>query len=369
MTIANSLASLGNNLTQRLHSLHQRALSVAPALSRVAFALYDNKTDLLKTYIHSTHQGHALTHYQFKLSDSPSLSKIAESAEPRLIENIQETLSNKATHSQWLLEQGYRSSYTVPLYNRGEFIGVLFFDADQCDVFDLQLQKELLLISNLIAMALALEFDAIRSITASTEVANEFIHLRDFETGAHLERMALYTQLIANQLAEKYQLTDEYIERVYRAAPLHDIGKIGIPDSILLKPGKLDQQEWQNMQSHVEKGEHIAERILHSLCLNDCINSKLIINVIGQHHEFLDGSGYPRQLSGDEISLEARMVTVADIFDALTSSRPYKHAWSLQDAFDELYRMVELGKIDINCVDALAAQQQQILSIIKQHQD
>lgn len=218
-------------------------------------------------------------------------------------------------------------------------------------------------------MTVAMEVDAIKTIVASTEVANEFIHLRDFETGAHLERMALYTRLIACYLSEKYQLDDEYIERLYRAAPLHDVGKIGISDNILFKPDKLDPEQWQIMQSHVEKGEHITKRVLASLGLENCTESQLIIDVITQHHEFLDGSGYPRRLKGEQVSLEARIVAVADIFDALTSERPYKKAWSIDNAIEKLYKMASTGKLAKECVDALVSQKLKIKSIMQMHQD
>jgi len=369
MIVMESITSLGNTMTQRLGALHQKALVMAPSLERVAFAIYEQKTDLLKTYIHSTRNGTALTSYQFPLRDSKSLMNIAETGQPRLIRDIGKTLRENSQHSQWVLNQGYKSSFTVPIYNKGELLGLVFFDSNEVDMFDLSIQKELILLCNLIAMTVALEVDAVKTIVASTEVANEFIHLRDFETGAHLERMARYTRLIACHLSEKHQLDDEYIERLYRAAPLHDVGKIGISDSILFKPDRLEPEQWQIMQSHVKKGEHIAKRVLASLGLENCAESQLIVNVIAQHHEFLDGSGYPRQLKGEQVSLEARIVTVADIFDALTSERPYKKAWSFDRAIEELYNMASTGKLAKECVDALVSQKTQIKSIMQMYQD
>ncbi len=144
---------------------------------------------------------------------------------------------------------------------------------------------------------------------------------KDNETGLHVIRMSYYSQLIA----ESYSNNDEWIETVFLASPMHDIGKIGIPDRILLKPGKLDAEEWEIMKRHSEYGcEIIGDHDSDLLTM-----AKIIAE---SHHEKWNGKGYPHGLSGDDIPLPARIVAIADVFDALTSERPYKEEWPIDKA-------------------------------------
>jgi putative two-component system response regulator len=154
---------------------------------------------------------------------------------------------------------------------------------------------------------------------------------KDNETGLHVIRMSLYSKLLA--LAAGF--SEETADNLLHAAPMHDIGKIGIPDHILLKPGKLDEAEWEVMRRHPEIGleiigEHESELLLAAA------------TIALTHHEKWDGSGYPNGLKGDEIPLIGRIVAVADVFDALTSERPYKNAWSVENALT--YMQNESGK-------------------------
>jgi len=204
---------------------------------------------------------------------------------------------------------------------------------------------------------------------SSTRLARDFANMRDFETGAHLDRMARYARIIAKSLAPLYGLSDEFVEHVGLFAPLHDIGKIGIPDHILLKPGKLDAEERKIIESHVEKGGEIIDRIIHDFGLYEMPQLDLLRNIVLCHHEYLDGSGYPRGLKGDEIPLEARIITVADIFDALSCLRPYKQRWSAENALNELQSMVDAGQLDATCVAALEQNMDRIKEITTRFSD
>jgi HD-GYP domain-containing protein (c-di-GMP phosphodiesterase class II) len=139
---------------------------------------------------------------------------------------------------------------------------------------------------------------------------------------------------------------------VFLFAPLHDVGKIAIPDRILLKPGRLSDAEFQLMKTHVAKGVAIIDTIAHSFGIGATQHVELLRNIVEFHHEAVDGSGYLQGRAGSDIPLEARIVTVADVFDALTTTRPYKPAWSTEDAFRLLGELAG-SKFDAACVAAL----------------
>jgi response regulator RpfG family c-di-GMP phosphodiesterase len=153
---------------------------------------------------------------------------------------------------------------------------------------------------------------------------------RDQETGQHLERVSEYCRLIAESLVRRGchidVLTPRYILDLERSAPLHDIGKVGIPDSILLKRGKLSASEWEIMKSHSEIGAETLRSVARSQHTQSYLAMGLDIALC--HHEKWDGSGYPAGLVAQAIPLAARILALADVYDALTTVRPYKHAWS-----------------------------------------
>lgn len=180
---------------------------------------------------------------------------------------------------------------------------------------------------------------------------------RDPETGAHIQRMAHYSQIIARGL----DLGPAMEKLVLEAAPMHDVGKIGIPDYILLKPGKLTPEEFEVMKGHARLGYEL---------LKDS-GSEILragAEVAMSHHEKYDGSGYPFGLKGTQIPQLGRIVAVADVFDALTSERPYKRAWSLDDAcrFLEERRSKHFDPL---CVEAFLAGWEDILEIRQRFRD
>ncbi|PCJ29891.1 MAG: two-component system response regulator [Gammaproteobacteria bacterium] len=145
---------------------------------------------------------------------------------------------------------------------------------------------------------------------------------KDNETGNHIIRMSQYSRLLA--IAKG--LPDSEVELIFLAAPMHDIGKIAIPDYVLLKPGKLNAEEWEIMKTHVIRGYELLSGS------DDVPLMKTARNIALTHHEKWDGSGYPYGISGEEIPLEGRICAICDVFDALTSERPYKKAWSVEEA-------------------------------------
>jgi putative two-component system response regulator len=174
---------------------------------------------------------------------------------------------------------------------------------------------------------------------------------RDPETGAHVLRMAHYSKLIAQRLG----LPEVFQDLLFHSAPMHDIGKVGTPDNILLKPGKLTDDEMVIMRQHAEIGHEI---------LRDSPSPVLQMAAIIalSHHERFDGSGYPQGLVGHDIPLAGRIVAVADVFDALTSERPYKRAWPVEEAVKYMRDQAE-KHFDPSCVDVFFSDLNEVLRI------
>lgn len=180
---------------------------------------------------------------------------------------------------------------------------------------------------------------------------------RDPETGQHLLRMANYSKLIARELG----LSESEQELILEAAPMHDIGKVATPDAILLKQGKLTDEEFVIMKQHAMTGYSI-------LSGSDSLLIRTAATMALSHHEKFDGSGYPNHLKGEEIPLHGRIVAVADVFDALTSARPYKKAWSI-DAAAKFLQDHSPSHFDPKCVDAFFCAWNEMLEIQARYKD
>jgi HD-GYP domain-containing protein (c-di-GMP phosphodiesterase class II) len=258
----------------------------------------------------------------------------------------------KAEHAQRLRKEGYRSSYTVPMYHRGRFFGFIFFNSKKPGFFTHSVTHHLLVHAELIALLLIFEFRAVETLQAAVSTARQISAQRDTGTGQHLDRMSRFARVVALELATEKGLSDEYIEYLFQFAPLHDIGKVAIPDSILLSAHSLEAEELMVMRSHVDKGVQIIDHMIHSFDLQSLHYTEILRNIVAYHHEAWDGSGYPMGLRGEEIPLEARIVALADVFDALTSRRSYKQAWSVEEAISFIAEGAGT-KFDAVCVEAL----------------
>ncbi len=180
---------------------------------------------------------------------------------------------------------------------------------------------------------------------------------RDHETGAHIIRMSHFCRIIA----ETFGFSDEKSNLLFQTAPMHDIGKIGIPDHILLKKGRLTLQEAKTMQKHTIIGAKILGE--HE---SEILREARIIALY--HHEKWDGSGYPNHLLGEQIPVEARIVGIADVFDALISKRPYKQAWQPDEAFE--YIVSNKGRLfDPELVSVFSHSREKILSVMNKFQN
>jgi putative two-component system response regulator len=201
-------------------------------------------------------------------------------------------------------------------------------------------------------------FEKIKAASLDTiyrlSMAAEF---RDDDTGAHIKRMSLYTAAIARSMG----LTEHAIENILYAAPMHDLGKIGIADLILLKPAGLTPAEWEIMKQHTLIGAKILKG-------SDAEFIRLGEVIALSHHEKWDGSGYPTGLKGIEIPIACRITAIADVFDALTTKRPYKEAFSVEKSL-AIIREGRGNHFDPDVVDAFLSIQDEILTIKKQYNE
>lgn len=183
----------------------------------------------------------------------------------------------------------------------------------------------LMSLSQDISESIKLNEDIIETQKELIFVLGEVVENRSHETGLHVKRVALISEL----LARKYGLSIEYSAMIKTASPLHDVGKVGIPDAILHKSGKLSDAEFQVMKTHTDMGFQLLNTLDKPLI-------KMAATIAHEHHEYYNGKGYPAGLSGEHIAIEARIVSIVDVFDALGSRRVYKDPWSDQEIFDYL---------------------------------
>ena len=361
------LHSLNNKLTlkDKLVCTHDAIKQFFPFLSSVAITIYDPVTTILKTYVDSSNHATQGRHRQAYLMDVPSLKNVFDTGQPSVINNVPTFAQQEYDNFKLIGREGYAVSYTIPFFDKGVFLGFTFFNTNSEDFFTENVLHELDIFGHIISLLVINEMESMRTLTAAVKTTERFTHVRDMETGYHLDRMSRYSRLIAIYLADKYNLDDAYIEHIFRFSTLHDIGKVGIPDNILLKQGKLTKEETETMQTHARKGLEIIDNLINDFGFEHFGYVTVLRNIVEYHHEVLNGTGYPKGLSGTQIPLEARIVAVADIFDALTSQRSYKDAWSNEDAFELLEKLSE-ERLDKDCVEAIVSNREEVEKIQQQ---
>ncbi|MCM0649336.1 HD domain-containing protein [Clostridium swellfunianum] len=267
-----------------------------------------------------------------------SLEKIVETGEERIINDLEEYIKDKPfkEYNRILLEEGVRASITFPLRKNDEVIGIIFFSSNTKNVYRKEHVRFLKTLANSIVLALEKDILMEDMIISSTMALAKLTEERDNETGEHLQRMKIYSRMLAQFLAEEEKYKDfidiDYINDIERFAPLHDIGKVGIRDEILLKPGKLTEEEFEIMKTHASYGAKVLRMAENNLNKKGRSIYRLAIEIAEGHHEKWDGSGYPYGKKGEAIPVSARIVAMADVFDALTSERPYKKPFSFEDS-------------------------------------
>lgn len=342
-----------NDLDHLLNVMADYAKDLVDA-DRCSIFLYDSKSDELWTTVSQGSDGIRIP------ADSGVAGYAALSKEVQIVVDAYNDFRFNPEVDQ---VTGYttRSILTVPLLNhKDEVLGVFQALNKENGLFTRDDAEMLLLISNYASKSIenALLYSKLNEtqtqIILKLSSAAEF---KDDETSLHTKRVGLYSRLIA----EKLGLSQKDADLIELTAPMHDAGKIGIADIIIHKPEKLSDAEFEKMKKHTEIG--------YKLLYDDENEFLRMAAIIAQdHHEKVDGSGYPNGLIGDEISLFGRIVAIADVFDALTTKRPYKNPWTLSDAFKYL-QTHKASHFDSSLVDIFIANKKEVQAIYKKFHD
>ena len=366
---ADPLSSLETASTyqEKLAIVHGVLKKRCPGIDRISIALYDNQTHSLKTFIASPIAESPLKNYESALTAESILSEIARNAIPRIVNDLRIYEDHDSIHSHAIVGHGFASSYTHPMYHNKELAGFVFLNSFHNRYFRDRVLEQVEIFVHLLSEIVMRDLSATQALVASMRMSISMVQTHDLETGAHLERMSRYSRLISRNLVkqELEQLDDEQIEQIALFSALHDVGKIGIPDRILQKPTHLDREERKLMNTHTVLGRHIVDDLINNFGFEQIPYIDYLRNIAELHHEAMDGSGYPHGLCGPEISLEARIIAVSDIFDALTTQRPYKSPWSNEHAFAML-QLLSIDKLDKGCVNALASSSDDVAKIQQQ---
>ncbi len=351
---------------ERLAMVHDELRHRCPGVARIAVALHDSKTATLKTFVASPSEENPLRNYEVSLEETCSLREVAFSRRARIVHDLK-TFAGTSFHGERIRGHGFASSYTLPIFDGSNLNGFVFCNSMHKRYFSDSVVKQVELFAQVAAQLLLREQTRLKTLNAALRMTIGMVHVRDPETGNHLERMARYSRLIARELVSrgKSNFDDEQIELLFNFAPLHDIGKLGIPDGILLKEGKLLENERAVMDTHPLIGRQMVDSLAGHFGFRQIPHFDLLQSLVEYHHEALDGSGYPHGLCGTQIPMEARIVAVSDVFDALTSKRPYKESWPNPHAVAMLHLM-SIDKLDADCVAALIDRRDEVASIQQQ---
>lgn len=272
----------------------------------------------------------------------PDLDKSFRSASPlNLLDLAQHCQRSPASKLATLLrDAGHGAAMLLPCSGTAGGQGLLVFASRLKGAYVPEHAEFLQNVAGQLAHALDKTFFLEGLVVAAVQGLAKLAESRDPETGDHLVRMALYAALVAEELGRRgpyqEQISAAYVREIHQFAPMHDIGKVGIADHILLKPGRHSDEERRDMQRHPLIGGEVLRRCEAQVNALGYSIFQVAIEIAEGHHEKFDGSGYPQGLAGQDIPLSARIVAVADVFDALTCKRPYKEAWPVERALATL---------------------------------
>lgn len=341
-----------------------------PILSRLSVVLC-NENRASNYFVSDTLCQEAEHRYiEQELKPESALSRMAESLDTRIIHDL--TTISPTKQISHLLDIGHQSSYTTPIHHQESKLGFVFINASSTGFFANQtIQCDIAYLTQVISSLFIQWFERQRHFQSSLAIALNMGHARDPETKEHLIRMGKYSEHIARTLSHSNEeITHQFIHRIRLYAPFHDIGKYRIPDKVLFSSSRFNEEERAVMDNHTLYGEEMINNVVALSCHSAMCSEEIqfIKNIVRHHHERFDGKGLPDALSSTSIPLEARIVTLADVFDALMSKRAYKHAWTLDEVMD--YIEAHSGSMfDPECVVALKQNLDGFMAIREQYND
>ncbi len=303
-----------------------------------------------------------------------TLYNVIKTKQPRIINDLEYYYNNvhKSKATKLLLEEGMRSSITAPLMFGERCVGFMFVNNKNKNVYT---QTHKARMERVVFMIKGVIYNSYLNqgiIASSSRAFAELVESRDYETGNHLKRVSRYAYTIAQELAEtepNLKIAPKFVREIFWFAPLHDIGKVGIPDDILNKKGKLTKKEFEIMKKHVIIGERVLKNM--DEYINNILGQSYLstaIDIVSGHHEKWDGTGYPRGLKGEQIPLAGRIVAVADVFDALTTKRPYKPPFGF-DKSVKIIKELSGSHFDPKVVDVFLRKLAKIYRIYRNYKD
>lgn len=262
--------------------------------------------------------------------DQTSLSGMIKTKKPRIMHDIDLEFEQRPFSPSLSLikDEGINSNMIVPLLIEDAVFGFIFFSSVHKNNYDESSLRLAVNISREISTIIDKTYLTKKMFATMTRSFADLVEKKDTETGDHLDRMTQYSTIIAEGLLnhpdKDYNISRPFVNKIRNNAAVHDIGKIGIPDEILKKPGKLTAEEWEIMKQHPDIGADVLLNLKNDLKIFNRDFYSTAVEIANCHHEKWNGSGYPNGLKGKEIPLSARIIALADVFDALTSKRAYK---------------------------------------------
>jgi len=338
-------------------------------INRIGLAFVDYPKNIIKAEYGVVDEGAILLGPGFEVSmNITTLKNVVSLKQAQITNDFLEELKLRPNSASLRLlnKEGMRSNLILPMTMGNAVFGFLFISSRHPNHFTSQHLH--------LGEKIVYEIKGLLNRSYFTKIVfnritngfSELVDKKDNETGDHILRMVRYSTLLARKLLERnlpdYPINERMILEIERSAAVHDIGKVGIPDAILKKPGKLTDEEWEIMRTHPQIGGDIFMSIREGLSVFDPELYKVSEEITRYHHEKWNGKGYPYGLKGQEIPLVARIVTVADVFDAISSKRVYKDAFGLEAAF-ELLQSMRGETLDPVLVDIFMQSRKEIILI------
>jgi HD-GYP domain-containing protein (c-di-GMP phosphodiesterase class II) len=348
------------SFSEQLKRVHTHIQRQYPFISCIDVALHHAASNSLKLYTASCSISiGAFVKNAFRTDANSSM----QNQKLQVIDDLGQIGADETEIRNYIQASGFKSGLRVPFNVDDQLCGFTFFTAHEKHCFTPEIMQQMQVYAKVITQLVDSEDRTAQDLNSAVSAILRLNNVNQSESPQHLKRVAHYSRLIATNCADTHSLSEEWIEHLYLFAPLHDIGKVFMPEDLLMKPGPLSPQEFERMKTHTLKGQDMIDHVIDSFGYKDHLHyTSMLRNIVTHHHETIDGKGYPYGLKGDEIPLEAKIVAVADILDAMLTKRAYKEAWSIDKTLAEL-RKLSGAKLDPEFIGILASHQQELVKI------